>query len=179
MQTLVTGRHVEITPGLRQLIDRGLGKLDRLLNDTAVSAQVILRQERHRHVAEITIHARGDHMLHGLGQGTGWQASIKEALGKIAKQAQGMKSKWNERKRQAAGARTVTPPARAAEAGAATRRIIRASRSLVKPMTVEDAALRLDAAAEHFFVFRNASTEGVSILYRRADGNFGLIEPDV
>ena len=179
MQTLVTGRNVEITPGLRQLIDRGLGKLDRLLNDTAVSAQVILRQERHRHVAEITIHARGDHMLHGLGQGTGWQASIKEALGKIAKQAQQMKSKWHERKRQAAGARTVTPPARAAEAGGAARRVIRAPRSLVKPMTVEDAALRLDAAAEHFFVFRNASTETVSILYRRADGNFGLIEPDV
>ena len=178
MRTLVTGRNVEITPGLRQVIDHGLGKLDRLLNDTAVSAQVILRQERHRHVAEITIHARGDHMLHGLGQGTGWQASIKQALAKIAKQAQRMKSKWNERKRQAAGTRAVRAPARA-EVGPAAPRIIRAPRSLVKPMAVEDAAVRLDAAAEHFIVFRNASTESVSILYRRADGNFGLIEPDV
>ena len=179
MRTLVTGRNVEITPGLRQVIDRGLGKLDRLLNDTAVSAQVILRQERHRHVAEITIHARDDHMLHGLGEGTEWQASIRQALAKIAKQAQRMKSKWNERKRQAAGARAVRAPARAAETGAAAPRIIRAPRSLVKPMTVEDAALRLDGATEHFLVFRNASTETVSILYRRADGNFGLIEPDV
>jgi len=179
MRTLVTGRNVEITPGLRQIIDHGLGKLDRLLNETAVSAQVVLRHERHRHVAKITIHARGDHMLHGLGQGSDWQASIKEALGKIAKQAQEMKSKWNERKRQTAGARAVTPPARAPEMGAAAPRIIRAPRSLVKPMTVEDAALRLGGATEHFLVFRNASSETVSILYRRADGNFGLIEPDV
>jgi putative sigma-54 modulation protein len=179
MRTLVTGRNVEITPGLRQLIDRGLAKLDRLLNDTAVSAQVILRQERHRHVAEVTIHARGDHMLHGLGQGTGWQASIKEALGKIAKQATRMKSKWHERKRQAAGARAVVPPERSAETAPAAPRIIRAPRSLVKPMVVEDAAVRLEASAEHFIVFRNAATEAVSILYRRADGNFGLIEPDV
>jgi putative sigma-54 modulation protein len=179
MRTLVTGRNVEITPGLRQLIDRGLGKLDRLLNDTAVSAQVILRQERHRHVAEITIHARGDHMLHGLGQGAGWPASIKEALGKIAKQAKRMKSKWTERKRRAVGARALMPPAAVAEAGPAPPRIVRAPRSLLKPMTVEDAAVRLDAVAEHFIVFRNASTEAVSILYRRADGNFGLIEPDV
>ncbi len=178
MRTLVTGRNVDITPGLRQLIDRGLSKLDRVLNDSAVSAQVILRQERHRHVAEVTIHARGDHMLHGLGQGTAWQASLKEATSKIEKQAQQMKSKWHERKRQGADARTVTPP-RLAEPVAGSPRVIRAARYAVKPMTVEDAALRLGPGAESFLVFRNASSDAVNILYRRKDGNFGLIEPDV
>lgn len=180
MRTLVTGRNVDITPGLRQIIDRGLSKLDRLLNDTAVSAQVILRQERHRCVAELTIHARGDHMLHGLGLGSAWPASLKAALAKIEKQAHRMKSKWNERKRQAADTRTVTAPASAGgESAVGVPRIVRAPRSLVKPMAVEDAALRLAGSAEHFLVFRSAATDAVSILYRRKDGNLGLIEPDV
>lgn len=178
MRILVTGRHVDITPGLRQLIDRGLTKLDRVLNDSAVSAQVILRQERHRHVAEVTIHARGDHVLHGLGQRAAWPASIKEATSKIGKQAQRMKSKWNERKRQGANARTVTPPP-VAEPVAGSPRVVRTPRYAVKPMTVEDAALRMGSGVESFLVFRNASTEAVSILYRRKDGNLGLIEPDV
>jgi len=180
MRTLVTGRNVDITPGLRQLIDRGLGKLNRVLNDSGVSAQVVLRQERHRHVAEVTIHARGDHMLHGVGQATAWALSLKDALTKIDKQAKRMKSKWHERKRQAADTRMVTPPPKpAGDLAVAAPRIVRVPRSLVKPMTVEDAALRMGTGSEHFVVFRNATTDSVTILYRRKDGNFGLIEPDV
>ena len=57
-------------------------------------------------------------------------------------------------------------------------RIVRAKRYPVKPMTIEDAALRVDQQQETFVVFRNADTEGISILYRRKDGNLGLIEPD-
>ena len=57
-------------------------------------------------------------------------------------------------------------------------RIIRATRYAVKPMSIEDAALRLDGAGETFVVFRNAETDVVNILYRRKDGNLGLIEPD-
>ncbi len=171
---------MDITPGLRQLIDRGLDKLNRVLNDSGVSAQVVLRQERHRRVAEVTIHARGDHMLHGVGQATAWALSLKDALTKIDKQAKRMKSKWHERKRQAADARVVTPPPRpAGELTAAAPRIVRVPRTLVKPMTVEDAALRMGVGSEHFVVFRNATNDSVTILYRRKDGNFGLIEPDV
>jgi putative sigma-54 modulation protein len=55
---------------------------------------------------------------------------------------------------------------------------VRASRYAVKPMSIEDAALRVESADETFVVFRNADTDAVSILYRRKDGNLGLIEPD-
>jgi putative sigma-54 modulation protein len=58
------------------------------------------------------------------------------------------------------------------------RRVVRASRYAVKPMSVEDAALRVEGGTETFVVFRNADTEAVSILYRRKDGSLGLIEPD-
>ena len=69
MKTSVTGRHVEITPGLRGIIARKLVRVERILNDSAVSVQVVLTQEHHRCCAEVVLHARGDHMLHGEEKG--------------------------------------------------------------------------------------------------------------
>lgn len=66
----ITGRHVEITPALRQLIERRLTKIERLLNDSVVSVKAILTLEKYRHRAEIIVHARGDNTLRGLGEGT-------------------------------------------------------------------------------------------------------------
>jgi putative sigma-54 modulation protein len=177
MRLDITGRHVEVNAPLRQLIDRRLAKLERLLNDSAISAQVILTKEKYRHRTEIIIHARGDHMMRGLGEGAGWPISIRNAAEKIEQQAHTLKGKWRERKRRGAGARIV-PVARAAESVPSARRVVRATRYAVKPMSLEDAALRVEGSAEAFVVFRNAETDAVSILYRRADGNYGLIEPD-
>jgi len=174
MRLDITGRHVEVTPPLRQLIDRRLAKLERLLNDSAISASVVLTKEKYRHAAEIVIHARGDHRLRGIGQGASWPLSLRQAAQKIEQQAQTLKSKWAMRKRQR-GARTVElPPVE----GARVRRVVKTARAAVKPMSIEDAALRVDSGSETFVVFRNADTDAVSILYRRKDGNLGLIEPD-
>jgi len=176
MRLDITGRHVEITAPLRQLIDRRLAKLSRLLNDSAISASVILTKEKYRHVAEIVIHARGDHMLRGIGVRNAWPLSLRQASEKIEQQAQKLKSKWAERKRHGGVDRTVGPIAPAESVP--IRRVVRATRYAVKPMSIEDAALRVDSSADTFLVFRNSDTDAVSILYRRKDGNLGLIEPD-
>jgi putative sigma-54 modulation protein len=179
MRVDVTGRHVEITTPLRNLINQRLAKLERLLNDSAVSAVVILTKEKYRHRTELVIHARGDHILRGLGEGNAWPVSVRQAAQKVEQQAQTLKGKWAERKRSST--RRRTPPAAAADGGQAGgegRRLVRASRYAVKPMSIEDAALRVESADETFVVFRNADTDAVSILYRRKDGNLGLIEPD-
>ncbi len=180
MRLEITGRHVEVTAPLRQLIDRRLARLARVLNDAAVSAQVILTKEKYRHLAEIIIHARGDHTMRGTGEGNAWQVSMRQAAEKIEQQAHRLKGKWNGRKRGAAGRRAVSAPAPAGAAAepALAPRVIRATRYAVKPMSIEDAALRVEAGPETFLVFRNADTDGVSIMYRRRDGNFGLIEPE-
>jgi putative sigma-54 modulation protein len=179
MRLDITGRHVDITPDIRELIDKRLVRLGRLLNDSAISAQVILTKEKYRHRTEIVVHARGDRMLRGRGEGTGWPAALRQSSEKIEQQAQKIKGKWAERKRKGAGARTVDVPANgdAVNAGPAAR-IVRARRYPVKPMSVEDAALQVNANRENFVVFRNADTDAISILYRRKDGNLGLIEPD-
>ena len=177
MRLEITGRQVEVTPSLRQLIDRRLARLDRVLNDSVVSAQVILSKEKYRHRAEIVLHARGDHRMRGLGEGNAWPISLRQAGEKLEQQAKKLKSKWHERKRRAnSGARVVQTPTE--ETPTNTRRVVRASRYAVKPMSVEDAALRVEGGTETFVVFRNADTEAVSILYRRKDGSLGLIEPD-
>jgi putative sigma-54 modulation protein len=175
MRLDITGRHLDITPPIRQLIDRRLARLGRLLNDSVISAQVILTKEKYRHRTEIIIHARGDHMMRGLGEGNAWNLSLRQAAEKIEQQAQKLKGKWAERKRRGAGARVVanTPPSDAS----GSPRVVRATRYAVKPMSIEDAALRVEDGTETFVVFRNAETDAVSILYRRKDGNLGLIEP--
>jgi putative sigma-54 modulation protein len=177
MRVDVTGRHVEITPPLRLLITERLAKLERVLNDNALSAHVILTKEKYRHRTEMVIHARGDHMMRGLGEGNAWPASVRQAAEKIEQQAQTLKGKWAERKSRSSRRRPVADGS-GEESGQPRARIVRARKYPVKPMTIEDAALRVDQEADTFLVFRNAETEGISILYRRKDGNLGLIEPD-
>jgi putative sigma-54 modulation protein len=174
MRLDITGRHVEITVPVRQLITKRLSRLERLLNDAAVSAIITLTKEKYRLRTEIAVHTKGDHVLRGNGEGNAWPISIRQATDKIEQQAQTLKGKWDGRKRKAAP-RVVTTTAR--EASAAPR-IVRATRYPVKPMSLEDAALRIDGQSDSFVVFRNAQTDAVSILYRRKDGNLGLIEPD-
>ena len=175
MRVDITGRHVDITPTLRQLIDRRLAKLDRLLAERVVSATIVLTREKYRHLTELVIHARGDHMLRGIGQGNDWNLSVRQAADKVAQQAQKLKSKWTERKRQSNGARRIASPE---PESVPARRVVRASRYPVKPMSIEDAALQVETGSEAFLVFRNADTDAVSIVYRRKDGHLGLIEPD-
>ena len=178
MRIDITGRHVEVTPTLRQLIEKRLAKLDRLLNDSGLSAQVIVTKEKYRHRTELIVHARGDHTLSGVGEGNAWPLSVRQAAEKVAQQASKLKSKWTERKRLSAARRVVRTAPLESVAPAAGRRVIRATRYAVKPMTVEDAAFRVEDGPETFVVFRNADTDAVTILYRRRDGNLGLIEPD-
>jgi len=181
MRLVLTGRNVEISPSLRQLVDRRLAKLERMLNDSMVSAQVVLTLEKYRHVAEVTVHARGDHILHGMGNATTWPASFTQALEKISQQAHKLKDRWTRRKRRGGGARALgaaeplaAPPAAVGPAP----RIIRTKRYPVKPMSIEDAAARLEEGDEAFLLFRNAATESINILYRRKDGRLGLIDPE-
>src|SRR3979490_2283246 len=102
MRLELTGRHVDITPSLRRLLDTKLSKLERLLNDRAVSAQAVLTREKHRHRADITLHARGEKFLHGVGDGTSWEASLTQVFARLTQQAQRMKGKFQERKRRGA-----------------------------------------------------------------------------
>jgi putative sigma-54 modulation protein len=172
----ITGRHVDITPPLRRLVDQALNKLERILNDRAVSATVTLTKEKYRHIAEVIIHARGDHTLTGVGQGNTWPLAVRQAQQKVEQQAKKLKSKWEGDRHRAARAERASARAEAPPRAAGTR-VVR-GRYPIKPMSVEDAAMRLESGTETFVVFRDAGNDSVNILYRRKDGNLALIEPD-
>jgi putative sigma-54 modulation protein len=176
MRVDITGRHIDITPSLRQLVDQSLAKVERLLNDRALSATVVLTKEKYRHQTELVIHAKGDHILSGIGEGNTWPLSVHKAAAKIEHQAQKLKSRWTEGKRQRKNNRAVTVTATAEPAS--VRRVVRSTRYAVKPMSIDEAAVRLEAVPETFVVFRNADNDAISVLFRRKDGHLGLIEPD-
>jgi putative sigma-54 modulation protein len=183
MRLELTGRHVDVTPDLRKLVEKRLAKLDRLLKGGGiVSVQAVLTKEKYRHRTEFTVHTRGDHFLHGLGDTGAWETSITDALAKIEQQLAKVKGKWQERKRRATSARVL---AAETELGAVVPpepskvpRVRRVPRYLVKPMTVDEAAMAVDAGTDTFLVFRNATTDAINVVYRRKDGHLGLIEPE-
>jgi putative sigma-54 modulation protein len=191
MRLELTGRHVDITPTLRRLVDTKLAKLERMLNDSVVSAQAVLTREKHRHRTDITLHARGEKFLHGVGDSSSWETSVSAAIEKITQQAHKIKGKWQERKRRGPGkgmppvseervALRVTPtsPARARRPRLRMPHILRASRQAIKPMSVADAARQVQAAGEGVVVFRDVETASISVLYRRLDGELTLVETE-
>jgi putative sigma-54 modulation protein len=174
----ITGRQVEVTPPLRRLVEQALDKIGRILNDRAVSATVTLRREKYRHIAEFIIHARGDHTLTGVGMGNTWPLAVRQATQKVEQQAKKLKSKWTDGRHRTARAGGRGARDAAAETPiAAAPRVVR-GRYPIKPMSVEDAALRLESAAESFVVFRDAESDRVNILYRRKNGDLALIDTD-
>jgi putative sigma-54 modulation protein len=188
MRLELTGRHVEITPALRRLIDKKLARLGRLLNESALSAQVVLTEERRLHRADITLHARGEKFLHGVGEAAEWEASISAAIDKIIQQAKRIKGKWQARKRrgpkglallgeerEAAAIRPAPKPLRARPR---MPRILHATRQAIRPMSVADAARQVEANGEGIVVFRDTETSIVSVLYRRTNGELMLVETE-
>lgn len=180
MRLDITGRHASVTPALKELITQRVARLERKLNDAAISAMVIVTREKYRHKVEIAIHTRGDHVLSGTAEANAWPAAIRQAALRIEQQAQKLKGRWDSRKRQAAKVvrnRKITPQPDETATAPDGPRVIRASRYPVKPMSIDDAALRIDNGEEAFLVFRNADDDSVAILYRRKDGHLGLIQP--
>jgi putative sigma-54 modulation protein len=181
MRLDITGRHVTVTPALRELITQRLSTLERVLNDAAVSALVILTKEKYRHRVEIAIHAAGDHSLSGTAEAASWVLAIRQATLKIEQQAKKLKGKWDSRKRQAAKVvrnRKVasSTPEMAGPTAPDALRIVR-TRYAVKPLSMDDAALQLERSDDSFVVFRHSDDDSVAIIYRRKDGNLGLIQP--
>ena len=191
MRLELTGRHVDITPSLRRLLDSKLSKLERVLDHRALSAQLVLTREKHRHRADITLHARGERFLHGVGSAASCEASLTQAIGKLTQQAQRMKGKFQQRKRRGAAkglavagelreAVAVKPAKSVKGSGERVRmpRILRATRQPVKPMSVADAAREIEAGGDGVVVFRDVETAAVSILYRRGNGELTLVETE-
>jgi putative sigma-54 modulation protein len=172
-----TGRHVEVSPAIRKHVEDHFKKLEHIFNNSATSTHVIIEVEKNRHIGEIIVYWR-DHTLAAKDINVDMYMALTRAITRIEKQALKLKKKSIDRKQGAARTSAVAPaPDGDLEAMPRPPRIINARRYPVKPMTAEEAALRLTSEANQFLVFRDADTARLGVLYKRNDGNFGLIEP--
>ena len=173
-----TGRHIEVTPAIRNHVEEQFSKLEHIFNgSTNTRVHVILAVEKSRQTGEIVVHWR-DHTLTAADTNVDMYMALSRAVGKIEKQALRLKKKIIDRKHTARKTASVAPnPDGQIEATPPPVRIIAARRYAIKPMTAEEAALDLSSTVNNFVVFRDADTNRVGVLYKRQDGNFGLIEP--
>ena len=172
-----TGRHVEVSPAIRKHVEDHFTKLEHIFNNNSTRTHVIIEVEKNRHIGEIVVNWR-DHTLTAKDTNVDMYMALTRAIGRIEKQALKLKKKVIDRKQGARRSSAVAPePDGQLEATPRSPRIFAARRYLVKPMTAEEAALRLSTEADQFVVFRDADTGRVGVLYKRRDGNFGLIEP--
>jgi putative sigma-54 modulation protein len=177
MKLTVTGRHLTVSPTIREQVQRQLRRLDRLLGDSALRAQCVIGREGSDYTCELTVHARGDHQLHARGRHTRLQTAVSGAAQKAGQQAQKLKDRWKSRRKGGGPARA--PVASPDPVPAPTKpRIVRSRLSAVKPLTLEDAILTLEGSREGVVVFRRADSGSVAIVYRRPDGHVGLVEPE-
>lgn len=180
MNVSYRGIQKELPPKLQEKLDAKFAKLSKMLERRGEKeAHVIITTERHLHKAEITIQFY-DHQLVGVGADTDLFTSMSEALDKLEKQAVKQRTKWREKKRHGNGEaaeESAEEPAAAAQNPAETHVFVVNHHGRRKPMTLEEALIEMESnGARDYLVYRDAEKECVSVLVRRKDGHFDLIE---
>lgn len=177
MKIEFTGRNFTLSPAIKKHVNEHLRKIDSVLHG-AIQAHIILSVEKHkRHLVEIIINWH-DHAMTSTADTNDMYLSVTQAVDRLRRQVLKVKGKIIDRKHHALSTGVVAPsPIPPVTPTALAPRIIRSRRYSVKPMTPEEAVLTVSEAPEQFLVFRDAETDRVGVIYKRKDGNYGLIEP--
>jgi putative sigma-54 modulation protein len=184
VRTIVKGKNIDVSDDDRQYVEQKLRRVERLLDDRS-EAIVELSRERHKsqeesRIVEVTLVIDG-RPLRGVARASTYRAAVDEVVDKLERRAVDHKERPREKGRTPGNRGAV-----AAEAGtprsdedASMPRIVKVKRFAIEPMFEEDAVERLEELEHSFYVFVNAETEHLAVLYKRNDGDYGLIEPTV
>jgi putative sigma-54 modulation protein len=190
MHITITARHMEMTEALRDYAEQKVKRITKYL-DNIIEAQVILSVEKYRHIAEVTIKANGIN-INGEEQTADMYSSIDKVMDKIERQLRKHKGRAGSRKQRTDKKQQVPEEFFAPEiyaqnpiessdivdasSAAFADKIIKTEGFALKPMSIEEAAMQVSLSDDNFLLFRNSGNEQVNLIYRRKDGNFGLIE---
>ena len=178
MKINVRGKNIEATPALVDYAEKKLSKLEKHF-DKNTDVQVLLSVIREEHITEVTMNLDGM-ILRGEESTGDMYASIDNVVDKLERQIKKYKTRMSKTMRQR-GVRVLTEKLANAEAEERqddSPKLVRTKRFTLKPMTVEEAIMQMDLLGHNFFVFNDADSDAVSVVYRRNDGNYGLIEPE-
>jgi putative sigma-54 modulation protein len=177
VELIVKGRHTEVTPDVRAYAEDKVGKVTKILDGMIMNVEVELYHERNRsidkhEVAEVTVYTKGL-VIRAREASSDMKAAIDLAAAKLERQARRFKDKVMDRH--------VGRPLPALEAEAAPeepeRAIVKTKVVDLKPMTDEEAALQLELLGHDFLLYASVETGDVNVLYRRRDGDYGLLQP--
>jgi ribosome hibernation promoting factor len=180
VRTIVKGKNIEVPERTRSYTERKLKRLDRFLDDRS-DALVELSVEQHRsasdsHIVEVTLVIDG-RPIRGHAAAVSHQAGVDEVVDKLERRAVDYLDKPRLRARPEQEKQILRKIADGTATNEREPQIVKTKRFAIEPMFEEDAATQMDELGHQFFVFVNAETERVCILYRRDDGDLGLIEP--
>jgi putative sigma-54 modulation protein len=165
MNIIVTGRHLEVTPALKDYAEKKIKRFDRYLSNIT-EAVVTLSVEKYRHKVEVLLKVNGV-LIQAEGITGDVYSSIDEVAEKLDRQIKKYKEKLvSHRKSEGKAAIPMD-----------VGRIIKNKRFELKPMSPDEAAMQMELLDKDFFVFTNDNSGDINVIYRRRDGNFGLIEP--
>lgn len=171
MQVMVTFRHTKPTEGLRQHAIEKIERINKFIR-RPIEAHFILSVVKHRHIAEVLVKAKDMNVTAKEETGDLYSA-IDLAVSKLERQVKKHAGKVKQHK----GVNSTAANAPASEIKAPA--VMRARRVAVRPMPVDDAVAELDGSEAGFFFFENAANGALSMVYRRDDGKYGLIEPEL
>mgnify|MGYP001340472754 FL=1 len=181
MKFNIRGENIEVTRALREYVEKKLNKLEKYFETPLDSdVHVTLSVVRGQHNVEVTIPLKGV-LLRAEERANDMYASIDLVVDKLERQIRKHKTKVNRKLRQDGSLKNFfkenldsqTPPFEEDE----EFELVRTKRFTLKPMDVEEAILQMNMIGHNFFVFANAATDQVNVVYRRNDGKYGLIEP--
>ena len=179
MQISVTFRHMESSDPVRSYVEEKLSKVKKYI-DEPVEAQVVLSVEKKiRHKAEVTLVAKGI-TIKASEETADMYAAVDGVLDKIERQLKRYKDKIKQHKPASGRERRVSKTVITAESidqGHPEPSIVKTNSFPVKPMSVEEAVMQMDLLDKEFLVFTDATSEEINVVYRRKDGNYGLIVP--
>ncbi len=176
MEIQLYSRNLEVTPRLREYVEKKVAKLDRYLDIEEARVDLAVENTRssaHRQVAQLTIRSRGT-ILRAEERASDMFTAIDTALDKMRRQITRYKSRREDRRKRG---EEIVPPEEAEETPGGE--VVRVKRFEVVPMTREEAIEQMELLGHQFFVFFDPDEGGISVLYRRRDGNYGLIVPRV
>ncbi|MBX7060556.1 MAG: ribosome-associated translation inhibitor RaiA [Pyrinomonadaceae bacterium] len=169
-----TGRHIEVTEALKKHAAGQFERLGPLFDSKPPTANVTIEVERGRHRSEIIVHWRNE-TLNATSIDADMYQSLSKSVAKIEKQARKLKDKVIDKSHRA---RRATPGS-ARESAPPTRRpkIVVSKMKAQKPITAQEAAMVLDEKKEGFMLFRDSDGGEISLIFKRPDGNYGLVQP--
>ena len=172
-----TGRHIEVTDAIRSHVEELFDRIDYLFDKEDNRAHITIEVENGKHRSEIVVKWRNQ-ILTATSTLEDMYQSIAQTIDKIEKQALKIKNKVTDRSHKAKKVGEVAPAQEVeVEPIAASPRIINDESFRAKPMTSDEAIIMLDEEDNKFFVYRDSSNEKISVIYKREDGNYGLIQP--